>query len=219
MSQNPKGRPPKTKSILYKIREESHDERNKERDDIQVPVPREEVPEVVRNERPEKEEPKYDPIPEEKKPRTEKQINAFHKMMEARKQKITIKEKPEIKEVKEVKPEPDMMKMMSELHERMNQIQNPVKEKKQKAVKEKKQVVVLEKPKPKPKPKKRVMKEETSDEEESEEEESESEDEDDAYVKKYTQKAEKRFHAVKQIEQRLQQIHKPQNRYSHLSIF
>jgi nucleolin len=214
MSETPRGRPPKTKSVLYKIRDK---ERDTNKDDIQVPV-KEEVPASQSVE-----EPKYDPIPEEKKPRTEKQINAFHKMMEARKQKITINSqrnekslKPEIKEViRNEKQEPDMMKMMNELHERMNQMQTK-KQKTIKPVKEKKSPVVLEKPEPKPKPKKRVMKEETSEEEESEEE---SEDEDDAYVKKYTQKAEKRFNAVKQIEQRLQQVHKPKGKYDHLSIF
>lgn len=219
MSETPRGRPPKTKSVLYKIREETNKEKNQ---DIQVPQSLE-VP-VQRNEQ----EPSQSlEVPIEKKPRTEKQVNAFQKMMDARKQKITIRtlEQPvsqslevkSIKEVKEVirneKQEPDMMKMMNELHERLDKMQKPVKEKKQKAVKEKKLPVVLEKPKPK----KRVMKEETSEEEESEEEE--SEDEDDAYVKKYTQKAEKRFNAVKQIEQRLQQVHKPKGKYDHLSIF
>ena len=225
MSETPRGRPPKTKSVLYKIREETNKEKTQ---DIQVP---DEVP--VPSQRLEQ-APSQSLEPIEKKPRTEKQINAFQKMMDARKQKITIRtlEQPEVrneevKSIKEVirndrndrndrneKQEPDMMKMMNELHERLNQIQKPVKEKKQKAVKEKKLPVVLEKPKPK----KRVMKEETSEEEESESED-ESEDEDDAYVKKYAQKAEKRFNAVKQIEQRLQQVHKPKGKYDHLSIF
>jgi hypothetical protein len=232
MSETPRGRPPKTKSVLYKIREETNKEKTQDiqvPDEVPVPSQRlEQAPsqslEVVRNERNEK---SLEPI--EKKPRTEKQINAFQKMMDARKQKITIRtlepevvRNEEVKSIKEVvrndrneKQEPDMMKMMNELHERLNKMQNPVKEKKQKAVKEKKLPVVLEKPKPK----KRVMKEETSEDEEEEEEEEESEDEDDAYVKKYTQKAEKRFNAVKQIEQRLQQVHKPKGKYDHLSIF
>ena len=68
------------------------------------------------------------------------------------------------------------------------------------------------KPAKEPKPKK-IQKEESSDSE------SESESDDDAYVEKYTQKAEKRFQAVQAIEQRLQQAKKPKGRYDHLTLF
>jgi hypothetical protein len=151
-------------------------------------------------------------IEKEKKPRTEAQIVATKRLVEANKakRKITIIDTPkepnvEHKEEPKVAPiapkEPNVYDMLKQMEDRISQLtQKKKKEPQPKPVKE-------------PKPKK-LQKEESSDSE------SESESDDDAYVEKYTQKAEKRFQAVQAIEQRLQQAKsKPKGRYDHLTLF
>jgi len=208
----PRGRPPKSKNVLLKSTMESISEDKP----VEVPAPiSAPVPE---------------PIVEvkQKKPRTEKQQVTLQRMLELNKQRrkinivdsdkevkpeVKLEVKPvikEIKEVKEVKPDVNnnLYEMMMKMEERLNQIG----QKKKKVKVEKKEVKEEVKPKPtlKPQPKK-LQREESS--------ESESESDDEVYVEKYKQKAEKRFQAVKDIEQRLQQAHKPKGKYDHLSLF
>lgn len=199
MDKTPRGRPPRSKNVLHKL--DTHEET-----EIENPM---EEPEQEVSEVPEVKEVKQIQIEvKEKKPRSEAQQNAFTKMMNANKTKrqITISEQP--KQLKEPKvPSPiqvpqdkhdEYLKMFSQLNERLNTFQPQKKEKK---VKEKVQV-------PKTPKAKKIQKESSDEEEES----------DDEYVERYTQKAEKRFQAVKQIEQRLQQV-RPKGRYDHLTLF
>jgi hypothetical protein len=205
----PKGRPPKSKNVLLKSTMEPIKEINK-----QPPVVLPIIPEET------KVETKVEPIVEqkeinkevkvkEKKPRTEQQIAATKRMIEANKgkRKITIVEsKPE--PTPEPKPEP---KPDTTLEDKLRQMEEKLAMMEQQKSKKK--------PKPEPKPKepkpKKMQRVESS-----ESEESESESDDDQYVEKYKQKAERRFQAVQAIEQRLQQAKsKPKGKYDHLTLF
>jgi hypothetical protein len=198
----PRGRPPKHMNVILKSTLNQPSEKAPEPQEIINPV---EVSEV---------EQKPALIPE-KKPRTEAQVAATKRMIEAKgKRAITIHaepmpEKPEPKvEVKpEPKAEPDLYKMLQSMEERLAKMSEP-KPKVKKVVKVKEEPKVEPvKPKPQPKPKQYDS-----------EDESEPES-DDEYVSKYQRKAEKRFQAVQQIEQRLQQVKKPKGKYDHLSLF
>lgn len=205
MDKIPRGRPPRSKNVLNKldsIPQESEDKLQELQDEL------EEV----------KQEPTQIEV-KEKKPRTEKQQMAMQKMVEANKAKRQIKivetEVPdEVKPVKiETKPNEEYATMFKQLNDRLSQYEQkkePVKT--VKTVKDKK--VVKENPvkevKQKPVVRKRIQKDESS---ESDEEES-----DDEYVERYKKKAEKRFEAVRQIEERLQQV-RPKGKYDHISLF
>lgn len=208
MDKIPRGRPPRSKNVLNKldsIPQESEDKLQELQDEL------EEV----------KQEPTQIEV-KEKKPRTEKQQMAMQKMVEANKAKRQIKivetEVPdEVKPVKiETKPNEEYATMFKQLNDRLSQYEQkkePVKTVKTvKTVKDKK--VVKENPvkevKQKPVVRKRIQKDESS---ESDEEES-----DDEYVERYKKKAEKRFEAVRQIEERLQQV-RPKGKYDHISLF
>lgn len=194
----PKGRPPKSKNVLLK----STMEAIKEEPPVAPIVP---------------EETKVEPVVEkkevlevkEKKPRTEQQIAATKRMIEANKakRKITIVEsKPEPKPEPKSEPKPD-----TSLQDKLRQMEEKL------AMMEQQKSKKKSKPEPKPKePKpKKIQRVESS-----ESEESESESDDEAYVEKYKQKAERRFQAVQAIEQRLQAAKvKPKGKYDHLSLF
>jgi hypothetical protein len=203
----PRGRPPKSKNVLLKSTMESVPE-VKEEPPI-VPV----VPMVEAKAEPVIEKKEESP-PKEKKPRTEQQMAATKRMLEANKakRKITIIEskleskidpKPEPKP--ESKPDTSLQDKLRQMEEKLAMMEQQKSKKKAKP-----------EPKPKePKPKK-VQRVESS----SESEESESESDDEAYVEKYKQKAERRFQAVQAIEQRLQAAKvKPKGKYDHLSLF
>ena len=193
MDKIPRGRPPRSKNVLTKHDSDPQEESESE-------------PEVKQSEP--KLEPKSEPQLEvqvkEKKPRSEKQQEAMKKMVEANKAKRQIKiieKEPQVPrpiQVPESNKHDEYLNMFKQMNDRLNQFQP------------KKEVKVKEKEVKTPKPKKKIQKE-------SSEEESESES-DDEYVERYKQKAEKRFEAVKQIEQRLQQV-RPKGRFDHLSLF
>lgn len=195
MDKVPRGRPPRSKNVLNKL-----DSIPQETDKLQE----------LQDELQDKPEPVAQIEVKEKKPRTEKQQMAMQKMVEANKAKRQIKivEKEVVPVKIEAKPNEEYATMFKQLNDRLSQYEQkkePVKEKpvKEKPVKEKPVKAVKEKPK-------RIQKEESS---ESEEEES-----DDEYVERYKQKAEKRFEAVRQIEERLQQV-RPKGKYDHISLF
>jgi len=208
----PKGRPPKHMNVILKSTLNQPAEKAPEQEIIN-PV---EVSEV---------EQKPALVPE-KKPRTEAQVAATKRMLEAKgKRAITIHEaKPEPKpEPKvEVKPDdrregakpleqPDVYKMLQSMEERLAKMNEP----KPKETKKKEKVKEAPAPKAKApaKPKPQLKPKQYDSEDESEPES------DDEYVSKYQRKAEKRFQAVQQIEQRLQAVKKPVGRYDHLSLF
>lgn len=196
----PKGRPPKSKNVLLKSTMESI----KEESPVVSIVPEETKVEPIVEK---KEEVKVEV--KEKKPRTEQQILATKRMIEANKakRKITIVEsKPEPKPEPKPDPKPD-----TSLQDKLRQMEEKLAMMEQQKSKKK--------PKPEPKPKepkpKKMQRVESS-----ESEESESESDDEVYVEKYKQKAERRFQAVQAIEQRLQQAKtKPKGKYDHLSLF
>jgi hypothetical protein len=193
----PRGRPPKNKNVLLKSTMEPIKEEKLPDEPKAEPKAESKVEPKAESKVEPKAEPKVEPIPEievpmkEKKPRTEKQIEATKRMIEAKsKRKITIIDsKPE-------KPEPIQGKEIN-VYDMLKQMEDKIAQLSQK--KPKKEIV---------KPKK--IQHETS---------SESEESDDDYVEKYTEKAEKRFQAVQAIEQRLQQAKKPKGRYDHLTLF
>jgi hypothetical protein len=201
----PKGRPPKHMNVILKSTLNQPAEKAPEQEIINpVPSEVEQKPALV----------------PEKKPRTEAQVAATKRMLEAKgKRSITIHEpkpepkpepkvEPKVEPKPEVKEQPDVYKMLQSMEERLAKMTEP----KPKVAKPKKEKVkeapkAPAKPKPQPKPKQYDS-----------EDESEPES-DDEYVSKYQRKAEKRFQAVQQIEQRLQAVKKPVGRYDHLSLF
>jgi hypothetical protein len=204
----PKGRPPKHMNVILKSTLNQPEK-----------APEQEIINPVESEV----EQKPALIPE-KKPRTEAQVAATKRMLEAKgKRAITIhqplekaepqtKPDPKVEPKPEVKEQPDMYKMLQNMEERLAKMNEP----KPKVTKPKKAKVKVEEPKapkapakPKPKPKPKQYDSEDESEPES----------DDEYVSKYQRKAEKRFQAVQQIEQRLQAVKKPAGRYDHLSLF
>ena len=204
----PKGRPPKHLNVILKSTMNQPSEK--------VSAPIEEIINPVPSEVEQK------PVVPEKKPRTEAQVAATKRMLEAKgKRSITIHAEPKPEPKVEPKPDdrregakpleqPDIYKMLQNMEERLAKMNEP----KPKATRAKKEKVVKvevpkapAKPKPQPKPKQYDS-----------EDESEPES-DDEYVSKYQRKAEKRFQAVQQIEQRLQAVKKPKGKYDHLSLF
>jgi hypothetical protein len=207
----PRGRPPKSKNVLLK----STMEPVKEQPPV-VPT----IPEV-------KEEPKVEVKPEvvevksievkEKKPRTEQQLLATKRMIDANKakRKINIVEsKPEPKPESKPEPKPQPKPQPNPhttLEDKLRQMEEKLAMMEQRKQKKKKSEPAP-KPVKEPKPKKMQRVESSS--------ESEEESDDDEYVEKYKQKAERRFQAVQAIEQRLQQAKtKPRGKYDHLSLF
>jgi len=208
----PRGRPPKSKNVLLK----STMEPVKEQPPV-VPT----IPEV-------KEEPKVEVKPEvvevksievkEKKPRTEQQLLATKRMIEANKAKRKInivesKPEPKSEPKPEPKPEPTLVReAVPSLEDKLRQMEEKLAMMEQRKQKKKKSEPAP-KPVKEPKPKK-MQRVESSSESESEE------SDDDEYVEKYKQKAERRFQAVQAIEKRLQQAKaKPKGKYDHLSLF
>jgi hypothetical protein len=204
----PRGRPPKSKNVLLKSTMEPVNQVKEET--AVVPVVETKIEPVIEK----KEEVK------EKKPRTEQQIAATKRMIEANKakRKITIIETaPEPKPEPKIDPKPEDRRKGAEslpdtsLHDKLRQMEEKL------AMMEQQKSKKKAKPEPKPKePKpKKVQRVESS-----ESEESESESDDEVYVEKYKQKAERRFQAVQAIEQRLQAAkQKPRGKYDHLSLF
>jgi hypothetical protein len=204
----PRGRPPKSKNVLLKSTMEPVNQVKEET--AVVPVVETKIEPVIEK----KEEVK------EKKPRTEQQIAATKRMIEANKakRKITIIETaPEPKPEPKIDPKPEDRRKGAEslpdtsLQDKLRQMEEKL------AMMEQQKSKKKAKPEPKPKePKpKKVQRVESS-----ESEESESESDDEVYVEKYKQKAERRFQAVQAIEQRLQAAkQKPRGKYDHLSLF
>ena len=212
----PKGRPPKSKNVLLKSTMEPIKEQPSN-----VPI----VPEEI----------KVEPVVEkkeeevkEKKPRSEQQILATKRLVEANKakRKITIidsnpepKPEPKPESKPEPKPEPKTEpKPEQNLYDKLKQMEEKL------AIMEQQKSKKKTKPEPKtepdPKPVKEPKPKKMQRVESSESEESESESDDDQYVEKYKQKAERRFQAVQAIEQRLQAAKaKPRGKYDHLSLF
>ena len=218
----PKGRPPKSKNVLLK----STMEPIKEDSPVAPIIPVEEKPEV-----------KIDPIvkvdPEvkdkpvevkEKKPRTEQQILATKKMIEANKakRKINIIESAPVKKDDPPTPTPTPKtepKEDSAIFNKLKQMEDIISQLSQKKKKTKQKIEPAPKPVKEEKPKPKKMQPVESSESESSSE-SDSESDDDKYVEKYKQKAERRFQAVQSIEQRLQQAKaKPRGKYDHLTLF